>query len=221
VRFAAPILAMSPVISHAQDIPADELQEVVVTASPYVLDIYAPVSPSNGGGGGAVTVAPPAPATQTGSSQSNASTTSQKQAVNCAIQFSANVLGDGHVGPAPGYTTTFNTVYFGWGTYNPEYPATAQNTNPYQPPIQNAGYVLIRGYTPNSGKTTTIWEASVAWDAPGLGVSMQTLLVNTLVHEWYHEWNGPGEPAADDAAAAAQQAYLAAGGDKGPCNNAS
>jgi hypothetical protein len=211
---------MSPVISQAQDVPDDELQEVVVTASPYVLDIYAPVSPSAGGGGGVVTVPPPPPATQTGSSKSNASTKSQKQAVNCAIQFSANAMGSGQIGPAPGYTTTFaNTSFFGWGTTNPEYPAVATNTNPYQPPIQNAGYVLIDGYTSANAKTTTIYYASVAYEAPSLGVSAQTNLVNTLVHEWWHEWNGPDESAAEAAGDAAQKAYLAAGGDKGPCNN--
>lgn len=219
VRLGAPLLALSPVISHAAANP-DEIQTITVTASPYTLAVYSPVPQSSGGGGGPGTTPPPPPAQQIGSSTSNASTASQKQAINCAIQFSANVLGNGHVGPAPGYTTDFNNVYFGWGTDNPDYPATAQNTNPYQPPIQNAGYTLIDGYTSSASKTSTIWYASVAWEASNyLGVSAQTNLVNTLVHEWWHEWNGSDESGAQAAGDAAQQAYLAAGGDKGACNN--
>jgi hypothetical protein len=68
-------------------------------------------------------------------------------------------------------------------------------------------------------QTSTIWVLSNQVTANSLKISLQTALVNAVVHEWYHSWN-PNDTDENDAIAAgnaAQIAYTAGGGDSQNC----
>lgn len=143
---------------------------------------------------------------------------SLRPAVRCALKYSG--LANRVYGNAPGYNTQVNSTEWGWGTSNPAYPATISTTSETTPPIPLVGYTLIDGNTSGGKKTSTVWVLNNARDANLQNVSLQTELVDTLAHEWYHEWNPTAtEDQAKAAGAAARAAYLKGGGDAQNCSH--
>lgn len=213
-----PVMALTPVLfaSHEalaqSDDETQQLQEVAVTATyiyDYVnIDETSPVFQTNIGfeesGSADGTSIDTYPATRPG--------------LRCALMYSFAALG-GHYGNAGGWDTEINNTGIGWGNNNPEgvnsgYPP--EITTPYTyPPLQ--GFVRIDGYT-NDG-VSTIYLINNEMSATNTGDSLQSYLVNTIVHEWWHEWHGPDEVAATAAGDEAETAYRAGGGDsQGDCS---
>jgi hypothetical protein len=142
-------------------------------------------------------------------------TAGQVAAVRCALKYSMIALGD--YGQAPGYTTQFNNSEWGWGINPPFIPPTISTPTKVQP---LTGYFLINGHTSENQEVSTIWLLNNQMDATYFKISLQTQLVNTIVHEWYHSWH-PFDPNGEDNAGIAgdeaQSAYLAGGGDSQNC----
>lgn len=215
-----PVMALTPVLfaSHEalaqSDDETQQLQEVAVTATyiyDYVnIDETSPVFQTDIG------------YEQTGSADGTSIDTypATRPALRCALMYSFAALG-GHYGNKPGWDTEINNSGIGWGNTNPPwvnpgYPP--EITTPYTyPPL--AGYVRIDGYTNIDNGTSTIYLINNQMSATNVHTSLNTYLIDTIVHEWWHEWNGPDEAGASQAGYEAQQAYLEGGGDsQGDCS---
>jgi hypothetical protein len=210
LRLRVPILALTPilVVDDAQASLGGELEEVIVTATSIKFDVILNHRDIHN------------QVTQVGrqvghSAAGQSLTAATKQAEKCALMFSKGQLGT-HSGENPNYTTIINSTQWGWGTETDGLPgpiATNTNVSP------GAGYFPIEGQTKLSIETTYVFVQNVARDAAAAGSSFKREMVNTLVHEWYHQWF-PLEPHqnAINAGNRAEQAYVAAGGDSLTCD---
>lgn len=215
--FRASVMALTPILLASHEAQADDetqqLQEVVVTSTliyDYVnLDQTSPVLELNIG------------SETTGSDDGTSIDTysATRSAVRCALMYSFAPLG-GRWGNAPGWDTQIDNTKIGWGNFNPP------GVNPYYPPEITtpststspplSGFDRIDGYT--HGGTSIIWVINNQMSATNSGDSLQAYLVNTIVHEWWHEWYGPDEAGATAAGNEAEEAYKAHGGNsQGAC----
>jgi len=220
------LMAITPVLlaSHDALAQSDELPvlpfQVVVTSTPIFdevdEDTYTPQNVQvtegsyQGGSGG------------TGGDKVPLDNTPARAALRCALKYSK--AASGQWGGKPGWFTQINDTQWGWGTdplLYPQYPAEISSSSETTPPIPDAGYFPIDGYTPNpsSGSTTSIiWVLRNQVDATAHQISLQAMLVNTIVHEWYHQWNPyADESLAEQAGDTAQSLYINGGGDKQNC----
>jgi hypothetical protein len=215
-RLALPVLGVA-VSSQAYAYDDDELEEVVVTGTRPTgpaWDVY--VVPSGGsccsGSGGAVPPVAVAP--------SNAVTTPNRNALRCATEFSiqANVNPAGGGGQEPSYHTLYMTGY-AWGTSNANLPAEPVITSTNAPP--GPGYERVLGWTSPVRRISYIYTTNVQYDATQQGLNYQSHLINTLAHEWAHQWNpysANTHTEADRLGNLAQQLYDQAGGANASCN---
>lgn len=210
LRLRVPILALTPIIltDDAQASLGGELEEVVVTATSIKHDVI-------------LNRVLPQQTTQVGRQVGHAAAGSTlsaqtKQAQKCALLFSKGALGP-YSGTNPAITMIINSTQYGWGTRDPTLPSpVVTNTNVSPGPK----YFRINGQTLRPATNMTyIFEKNVALDAVTNGISFKREMLRALVHEWYHEWFDTDDVAAEKAADAAEQAYLAAGGDSLTCNS--
>ena len=68
-------------------------------------------------------------------------------------------------------------------------------------------------------RVSYIYTTNVSYDATQLGIPFQNHLVNTLGHEWSHQWNPfyPDESEPDRLGDLTQQLFEQAGGTNGQC----
>ncbi|HUQ10690.1 MAG TPA: hypothetical protein VM146_10285 [Steroidobacteraceae bacterium] len=217
-RYGMPMLALAVgPAAVANDYDENEMEEVVVTGtrpnySGPTWDVYIRPLPVTGGGVGV-------PSNPVASAPSNADTSLNRNALRCATRFSieANVNPAGGGGQAPGFQTVFRTGWW-WGSTNPDpnsNPRPIQTTTNQAPP----GYQRIVGWTSRTDGTSYIYTTQVAYEAPARGISVQRNLVNTVGHEWSHQWY-PWDETDQTATAAGdrtQQLFDAAGGMSGSC----
>jgi hypothetical protein len=119
-----------------------------------------------------------------------------------------------------GYRTEFvPTAGYAWSTNDHDLPAVVFTNSPAIGPEPRDRYRLALGRTDHATMVTSVYVNTNTWYAGDRGVSYETMLINTLAHEWYHQWIPGDEIRAGEIGAAAQTAYLAAGGDSGAkCN---
>jgi hypothetical protein len=174
-----------------------------------VFDVFYVAPPVSVGGG--------VPANPVASAPSNADTSMNRNSLRCAARFSieADVNPAGGGGQAPGFQTVFLTGWWWGATSASTSPPTIQTTTNQAP----AGYQRITGWTQRTTSTSFIYTTQVAYEAPARGISVQRNLINTVGHEWSHQWH-PWDETDQTAIAAGnrtQQLFDAAGGTGGSC----
>jgi hypothetical protein len=216
VRYGIPLLAIT-MTAHADSYDDNELEEIVVTgtrpAGP-TWDVYivpwTPAPPTTGGGG--------TPANPVAQAPTNAQVPMTRNATRCATQFSmaANVNPAGGGGEAPTYSTVYQTGY-AWGTNNINAPAQPVITQTNAPP--GPGYFRVLGWTSPVQRISYIYTTNIQYDASQRGIAYQSNLVNTLGHEWSHQWNPyyADETEPTRLGNLTQSLYEQAGGMNAPC----
>jgi hypothetical protein len=216
-RLGMPLLAFVPIAANSFD--ETELEEIVVTGvRPGGWDIVIfPIGGSTSPGGGPAPS--PSPSPPVAQAPTNADIPVERKATRCALRYSMDFGAPGRRGEHPEFTTSFDSSGFAWGTTNPTEPAVRISASSTTPPAP--GYFLIDAYTSRVNRTSTVYTQNVQLTATRRSISYETNLVNNLVHEWSHQWDGfnTNEPLATQLGNQAQAQYLQDGGDSGaPCN---
>lgn len=210
-KLKIPVLAMVPIIQDAHA-ALTELEEIVVTSTSVRYNVNLERFFANGahqtvgrqdirsGGSG-----------QTLSTQS-------KQAQECALMYSKGELGP-NSGPNPAYTVEMNTTDWGWGTNNPNLPSPVPTTTNVSP---GPDYFPINAQTITTSSThkTIVYEKRVNAHAIAAGLTFKQKMIETLVHEYYHQWfPNDADALAADAGADALARYNADGQNQSKCQN--
>jgi hypothetical protein len=225
-RYGIPMVGLAA-IAHADVYTDDELDEVVFivdgTEFPWIVRTY----PHSGSGCSGTSCTPTKP--YVAQAPTNAVGPVLKNAVRCAEHYSVDVAATEPTispGSRPDFSTKFQTGA-AWGTELPNLKPKFVITGDYvNPPADKRYTTPILGSTTfddTTGHVSTIFTDMVRNHAQVQ--SNQTTydqdLVNTITHEWSHEWWSPETEAdANRIGKKAGDAYRAGGGANAPCNTA-
>jgi len=227
-RYGIPLVGLSAIANAGDTNSDDELEEVVVTGTrpgSVDIDIYTPGTsgyPIPSGGGVAVPTAPPLGSVK---STPMPNTPMQKNAEQCAMQYSVTVsrnVEHAHAGQRPDFTTVFVAgVAYGANDRNVPVPFVMGAPDAtHSRPIDGYTSFESHGATWNA-HTAYIFPTNVANEAPARHTTFQANLVNTVVHEWEHSWWSPWDddinPVPRQLGDAAQALFVGQGGISAPC----